>query len=226
MKHPFLANDFHIRWSTLTPEAIEPDIRKALSDAQAAVDAVAALHAAETTLSYANTLAALDAGLEPLNRAWGTVSHLDSVCNSPELRTAYNRMLPEVSEFFSGIPLNESLWQTLKRFGGDPAVRQLSPTQQRHLFETLADFREQGADLPPAQKQRAAEIQKRLAELTQKYSENCLDATNAWERIVTDATELAGLPQSARAAARKVPSKKAIPTPGVSPCRRPPTLRS
>lgn len=204
MSHPFLTDNFHIRWSTLTPQHIEADIEQALVAAQTAVDTVAARGAdASLELSYANTVAALDAGLEPLNHAWGLVGHLDSVSNSPQLREAHNKMLPKVSEFFSGIPLNESLWKTLKAFGESPAAQALSATQQRYVAETLTDFREQGADLAPEQKQRAGELQSQLAKLTQKYSENCLDATNAWEKIVTDESLLRGLPESAIAAAHQ-----------------------
>jgi oligopeptidase A len=209
MTHPFLQQDFHIRWSTLTPHHIEADISKAITDAQAAVDAVAARsNDAPESLTYANTLAALDDGLETLNRAWGLVSHLDAVCNSPELREAHNAMLPKVTEFFSGIPLNEALWQTLKAFGTSEAVHKLSATKQRYVHEQLADFREAGADLPPKQKKRAGDIQKRLAEITQKYSEHCLDASNAWEKIVTDKGQLSGLPESALAAARQNAEQK------------------
>ncbi|MGJ8638906.1 MAG: M3 family metallopeptidase [Opitutaceae bacterium] len=208
--HPFLENDFHIRWSTLTAEHIEADIEKALSEAQSAVDQVAAQSASDEPLSYENTIAALDNGLETLNRAWGLVSHLDSVNNSPELRDAQNKMLPKVSTFYSSIPLNEALWNTLKAFGESDAAQKLTPTKQRYLQETLADFREQGADLPPEEKKRAGELQSRLAEVTQKYSENCLDATNAWELIVTDESELAGLPQSARDAAKQSAASKEI----------------
>jgi oligopeptidase A len=198
--HPFLQNDFHIKWTTLTPEHIETDIGKALDQAQAAVDAIASQG---PPLTYTNTIAALDDGLETLNRAWGLVSHLDSVNNSAELRAAHKAMLPKVSEFFAGIPLNEALWETLKAYGVERAAEVLSPTKQRYIAEILADFREAGADLPPEQKRRAGEIQSQLAELTQKYSENCLDATNAWEKIVTDERQLAGLPKSARDAARQ-----------------------
>jgi oligopeptidase A len=204
--HPFLQNDFHIKWSTLTPEHIEPDIVKALDEAQATVDAVAAQ---SEPLTYANTIATLDNGLETLNHAWGLVSHLDSVANSPELRAAHNKMLPKVSEFFAGIPLNEALWGTLKAYGkqskSDP---ELSPTKHRYIKETLADFREAGADLPSKQKKRAGEIQSKLAEITQKYSENCLDSTNAWEKIVTDKGQLSGLPESALDAARQNAEQK------------------
>jgi oligopeptidase A len=207
--NPFLQNDFHIRWSTLNPAAIEADISKAITDAQATVDALAARSDEATeNLSYENTIAELDKGLEILNHAWGLVSHLDSVCNSPELRDAHNAMLPKVSEFSSGIPLNEALWKTLKAFGTSEAVAQLSATKQRYIHETMADFREAGADLPPEQKKRAGEIQQRLAEITQKYSEHCLDATNAWEKIITDESELSGLPKSALDAAKQSAKKK------------------
>ncbi|MEM1223169.1 MAG: M3 family metallopeptidase, partial [Verrucomicrobiota bacterium] len=208
MNHPFLATDFHIRWSTLEPSAIETDISKALKEAQNAVDRVAALGSSEDSLTYENTIAALDDGLEILNRAWGFVSHLDSVCNSPELREAYNAMLPKVSAFFAAIPLNEDLWKTLKAYGTSPETQKLSSTKQRYVRETMADFREAGADLPPEKKKRVAAIQSHLAELTQKYSENCLDATNAWEKIITDPAELAGLPESAVAAAKQNAEQK------------------
>ncbi|MEO0508338.1 MAG: M3 family metallopeptidase [Verrucomicrobiota bacterium] len=199
--HPFLKDEFHIKWSELTPDHIEVDIRKALADASSAVEKVARPEAGAS--SYEETIEALDQALQPLNRAWGLVSHLDSVCNSPELREAYNKMLPEVTDFFSSIPLNAKLWETIKVFGTSDSVQTLSPTKQRYVQETLADFREQGADLAPEKKKRAAELQSRLAELTQKYSENCLDAVNAWEKIIINESELAGLPESAIAAAKQ-----------------------
>ena len=160
MLHPFLQKDFHIKWATLTPDHIETDIGKALDEARIAVDAVASR---EPPLTYPNTIAALYEGLETLNHAWGLVSHLDSVNNSPELRAAHNAMLPKVSEFFASIPLNEALWETLKAYGVESGTEDLSPTKQRYIEETLADFREAGADLLPQQKKRASEIQSQLA---------------------------------------------------------------
>jgi oligopeptidase A len=207
MLNPFLQKDFHIKWATLTPDHIKTDIGKALDEARMAVDAVASQ---EPPLTYSNTIAALDEGLETLNRAWGLVGHLDSVNNSPELRAAHNAMLPKVSEFFASIPLNEALWETLKAYGVESGTEALSPTKQRYIKETLADFREAGADLPPEQKKRAGEIQSQLAELTQKYSENCLDGTNAWEKIIIDEKQLSGLPKSALGAARQSAEQKGL----------------
>ncbi len=203
--HPFLNANFHINWATLKPEYVEPDLTEALKRATSAVSTVANQ---SRPLSYENTFGALDLGLEELNHAWGKVSHLDSVNNSTELRNAYNAMLPKVTEFFAGIPLNHGLWKTLKAFGESPAASKLSLTQKRHIDESLADFREQGADLPDADKKRAHVIQSRLAEITQKYSENVLDATNAWEKIITNKDTLTGLPDSAIDAARENASQK------------------
>ncbi|MFP4203594.1 MAG: M3 family metallopeptidase [Opitutales bacterium] len=209
MEHPFLENHFLIRWSALTPEHVEADIEHALDDAEQAVETIAARsEQGAERLSYETTFGALDASLETLQFAWGKVGHLDAVANSPELRKAYNTMLPKVSAFFSGLPLNARLWTTLRSFGNSPAVGELSPDRRRHVSETLADFREQGADLPEDKKQRAAEIQQRLAECTQTFSENVLDATNAWEKIVADEALLSGLPRSARESAREDARRK------------------
>ena len=200
MDHPFLNNDFHIRWSTLKPANIEADINRAITQARAAVKAITN-NRKSSQLSYENTFGALEEALEPVQRSWGLVTHLDSVCNTPQLRSAYNTMIPLVSAFFATIPLNKELWKCLQKFASSPAVDHLPATQQRHIHETLADFVEQGANLPVKGKQRASEIQERLAKLTQKYSENCLDGMNAWELIINDEATLAGLPESARGAA-------------------------
>ena len=155
------------------------------------------------TLNYQNTIAALDQALDPLGHAWGLVNHLDSVCNDPALRSVYNRLLPTVSEFQASIPLNADLWAVIKAFSESAAASALSPCKQRYLNETLADFRDQGADLAPDEKAKAKELMSQLAQATQKYSENCLDACNAWDLIITDKSRLVGLPESALAAARE-----------------------
>ncbi|MGB0460668.1 MAG: M3 family metallopeptidase [Opitutales bacterium] len=212
MQHPFLEQDFKIAWSTLSPAAIEPDIEYALKAAQSEIDALAKPPPANETLDYQMSFAALESATEPLNHAWGLVSHLDSVANSPELRTAYNAMLPAVSQFFADIPLNTGIWERLRTAAEHIDLETLHPHQRRHVEETLADFREQGADLPPKQKDAVRKIQQELAQLTQKYSENCLDATNAWEIFVTDKGQIAGLPASAREAARQSAVQKGQPT--------------
>ncbi|HLP09594.1 MAG TPA: M3 family metallopeptidase [Opitutaceae bacterium] len=199
--HPFLAPDFAVRWSQLTPASIGPDIQAALAQAQCNLDAIAAQDLAAAT--FASTVEALECACDDLNRAWGLVGHLNSVADSPALREAYNAMLPAVSEFYARIPLNEKLWAALRAFAATPDALALTGVQKRLFEETMADFRQAGADLPPEKKARLEKLEAELSQLCQKYSENVLDSTNAWELIVDDETKLAGLPVHAKEAARR-----------------------
>ena len=150
--NPFLDASFHIRWSALTPEHIAPAIEAALVRAQAAVDAIAARDAGAP--DYANTFLALETATEELNVAWAKVTHLQSVADSPALREAHNAMLPKVSAFYAGIPLNAGLWARLKAVAYTPAARALTGIHRRFLDETVADFRQAGADLPAEKRAR------------------------------------------------------------------------
>jgi oligopeptidase A len=150
-------------------------------------------------LTFENTLLALEDATENLDLAWNRVGHLDSVRSGDALRKAYNRMLSPVSEFYAAIPLNEGLWKRIEAYSGTEDAAALSGARRRLFEETLADFRQNGAGLPAEKKKRLAEVQAELARLTQKYSENVLDSTNAWELIIEDEARLAGLPATVRA---------------------------
>ena len=201
MNNPFLDKSFQIKWSQLQPQLVEPAIREALERAQKRIDIIAAQDKAQ--LSFDSTLQALEEATEELQVAWGKVGHLDAVCNSGPLRDAYHKMLPEVTAFFAGIPLNARLWAVFQAYSRTEEAGQLTGTRKRLLEETLADFREAGAGLPPEKKERLEAIEQELARLTQKFSENVLDATNAFERIVEDESRLEGLPEMAREQARQ-----------------------
>ncbi len=193
--HPFFAKDYHIRWSTLTPDHVEPDIAQALENSEKSLDAIRKLDDSE--LTYENTFAALETASEDLDRAWGRLNHLDSVSNNEEQRAALNAVLPQVSAFYSAIALDEALWAKLKAFSESPAAKELDETRKRFVEETCASFIQSGAELPAKEKSRISEIQARLSEITQKFSENVLDSTNAWELVIDDPARLSGLPDSA-----------------------------
>lgn len=199
--NPLLDSSFHIRWSALRPDQIEPGITEALERAQTAVDAIA--NAPIESATYETTFLGLERATEELTQAWGKVTHLQSVADSPELRAAHNAMLPKVSGFFARIPLNAELWRRLKAVAESPAAAALTGIHRRFVDETVADFRQAGADLEATQRTRLEALQTELSQLTQKYSENVLDATNAWQLIVDDEKRLAGLPAHAKAAARR-----------------------
>jgi oligopeptidase A len=206
--NPFLDSSFEIQWSRHTPELITPAIESALASAQAAIDAIAATDLAAVT--YDNTFLALERASEELNYAWGKVTHLQSVADSPALREVHNALLPTVSAFFARISLNPALWSRLKAFAATPAAAALTGIDRRYLDETVEEFKQSGADLPDEQRARLEALQTELAEITQKYGDNVLDATNAWELVVTDPSRLRGLPEHAIAAAKRSAESKNI----------------
>ena len=212
MTNPFLDHAFHIRWSRLDTGKIEAGIGAAIEQAQAAIDALAAPINGNEPLTAENTLLALEDATEDLDLAWGLVGHLDSVRSSDALRKVYNRMLRPVSEFYAGIPLNQGLWKRIEAYSRTEDAAGLAGAHKRLLEETLADFRQNGADLPPEKKKRLEEVQAELASLSQKYSENILDSTNAWELIIEDEARLAGLPATVRATLRGEAEAKGLGT--------------
>ncbi|MBP7141519.1 MAG: M3 family metallopeptidase [Opitutaceae bacterium] len=209
--HPFLDPTFQVRWSLHTAEHIAPDVELALTRAEAAIQTIATQDPGN--LTYDSTFLALERATEELNFAWGKVTHLQSVADSPALREAHNVMLPKVSAFFAKIPLNAALWSRLKALAASVEGHSFKGIHARLIEETSASFRLAGADLPELQCVRLEALQSELAQLTQKYSENVLDATNAWQLLVEDESRLAGLPEHAKAAARANAERKGLGSP-------------
>ena len=195
--NPYLSRDTHIPFAEMTPQAVEPALDEALTRAQTELDALT-----EKPERTFQTILDLDALVERLGRPMGFVSHLTSVKDSPELRRAFNEVLPRYTAFMSRLSLNGELWKVIKEVAETPEARALTGVRKRHLEKTVQEFVRAGADLPDAQKARVEAINIELSSLSQKFSENTLDATNAFEIIVTDEAELAGLPESARKQAR------------------------
>ncbi|HEY1084605.1 MAG TPA: M3 family metallopeptidase, partial [Prosthecobacter sp.] len=211
MAQPFLSQDFHIRWSTLDVANIQADIKTALEQAEANINAL--LEQDRGKMNFDSVVLALDESTRGLNESWGLVQHLDALCNSPALREAHNAMLPEVSAFFAKIPLNEDLWDLLETYSKTEEARDLPPVRKRALKETMESFIQAGADLLPDKKKRLEELESELSQATQKYSENVLDSTNRWELVLPNADRLKGLPQSAIDAARADAAAKGLGTP-------------
>ena len=197
--HPFLCRDFHIEWSKLTPDHIIADVSLAIETGRANIETIKAVTPEEAT--FENTFGALESATADLDRSWGRVNHLDSVSNSEELRKALNEMLPLVSEFSSSISLDQQLWTVLKSFAHSHAADSLSDIQKRYLRETCEEFQSAGADLNEESKRRMFEINSALAKVTQKFGENVLDSTNAWELFISEESRLSGLPESAKTSA-------------------------
>ena len=195
--NPFLSRAAQIPFAEMTPEAVEPAIDEALAQAQG--DLAALIASSERGF---DTILALDNLTERLERPLGFVSHLTSVKDSPELRAAFNQVLPRYTAFMTRLALNPELWRAIKEAAATPASQQLTGVYKRHLDKTVQEFVRAGAELSADAKARVEEINIELSQLSQKFSENVLDATNAFELLVTDEAELAGLPESALNLAR------------------------
>ncbi len=205
MLNPLVAIDFRIPFDRIKAEHVEPAVDELLADAQAALDA---LVASAEPYTFENTLLALEKVTERLEYAMTVVGHLESVATYPQLREAYNQVQPKVSAFYSGIPLNDGLWRRIKAFAETEEAAGLNAARARFLKKSLDGFRRAGADLNEADKKRLTAIDVELAQHTTNFSENVLDATNAFEHYIEDEAGLAGLPPSAIDAARQSAASK------------------
>jgi oligopeptidase A len=210
-QNPLLDPSFHVRWSALTAALVEPGMDAALERAEQALRAIEEAAGAPT---FEGTFLALDDAMDALNQAWTRVTHLQAVCDSPELRAAHNRVLPRVSAFFARVPLRSALWARLREFSESAGVGALPAVRARYVGETVAEFREAGADLPATGRARLEALQAELAQITQRYAENVLDATNAWQLVVEDEGRLEGLPGHAKERAQSDAEARGLGSPG------------
>ncbi len=199
MSGPLLDLAHPLPFDRVRVEEVEPAITALLADAASKQAVIASTERRD----WDGTLGALEAMTERLDDAMSVVSHLESVATTDALREVYNRLQPKVSAFYSGIALDAGLYRVLRAFAETEEARALDPLRARLLKKTLADFRRAGAELDAAGKARLAAIDVELSEITLKYSQNVLDATNAYELIVEDEARLDGLPPSAKDAARE-----------------------
>jgi len=206
-RNPLLADDFRIPFDRIRAEHVAPGIRTALAEAQAGVDALAGDDAPPT---WENTPARLDEITETLTRRTAPAGHLVAVAETPALRDAYNEVLPEMTAFWSRLPLHTALWRRIRAYAATSEARALTGARGRHLERTLDEFRRAGADLPPDRKKRLEEVKVELATLEQRFSENVLDATAEYALPVLGEGRLAGVPDAARRRARGRAQEKGL----------------
>ncbi len=188
------------RFPDIRPEHVTPAIGQLLADSRALLDGLAADDAAPL---WENFVGVLEDANERLGRAWGQVSHLNSVMNSPELREVYNANLPLITAYYADLSQNLALFEKFKRLRGSPVFEQLSGEQQKIVENELRDFRLGGAELPTGEKARFKAIQEELSSLGAKFEENLLDATNAFALYIENEIDLAGIPADDMQAARE-----------------------
>ncbi len=198
MTNPLLAPAELPRFGAIEASHAEPAIRELIDRNKTAIEALLASHQPATWETVLQPIEALE---DDLARAWAPVSHLNAVVNSEALRAAYNACLPLLSEHNTWLGQHEGLFEAYRQVFDSASFASLSPAQQRSVEIALRDFRLAGVALTPEKKRDYAELRQRLSQLGARFSENVLDATDAWSKAVTE-TELPGLPPSSLDSAR------------------------
>lgn len=193
------------QFSAIKPEHVRPAIEQLLAEGRKQVEE---LLAKNTIYTWDNLVAPLEAMDDRINRAWSPVSHMNSVVNTDELRDAYNGCLPLLSEYGTELGQHEGLYNAYRQIADGDEYTRLDTAQKKIIDNALRDFRLSGIELPQADRDRYKAIMQELSKLSSSYSDNVLDATNAWHRQITDEAGLAGLPDSARSLAKQMAEQR------------------
>jgi oligopeptidase A len=176
----------------IVPDYVEPAIKQVIEENLVAIKRLVS----QEKLTWQNLMLPLEKLEDRLGKVWSPVSHLNSVCNSNELREAYDQALALLTEYSTQLGQDKNLYKATKALYDDRASQKLTDTQEHILKHALIDFKLSGLHLDEAQQKKYASIQSRLAELTSKYEQNLMDATMSWLKVIIDKEELAGLPET------------------------------
>ncbi|ELX8381181.1 oligopeptidase A [Providencia vermicola] len=205
MTNPLLTDSVLPHFAKIEPEHVFPAVQQVLTEYRQTVENILS---ANNQYTWDNLCQPLEEASDKLSRVWSPVGHLHSVKNSPELREAYEKCLPLLSEFSTWMGQHEPLYQAYKSLKDSAHFASLSQPQKKSIENTLRDFELSGIGLPPEKQQRYGEIVARLSEIASKFSNNVLDATMGWTKLIKDQNELAGMPESAIAAAKAMAESK------------------
>jgi oligopeptidase A len=194
-------------FSEIKPEHVETALDDALDAAKKKVINITENLASPDWQSLIVPMEQLDASID---KVWSPVSHLNSVMNSDELRTAYNACLPKLSQFGTELGQNEDLFKAYKKLADSSVYAELDTAQKKVIDNAIRDFQLSGVELSEADREEFKNLSKSLTELTAKFEENLLDATHAWKKHITDEALLAGLPPSTIAMAKQFAEREQL----------------
>jgi oligopeptidase A len=194
--NPLLRTTEGFDFAAIRPEHVTPAITQLLTEANAALERTAGPEVAD---DYDAVAAVLDVAVERLHNAWGQVTHLQAVADTPALRAAQAENLNAVIEFSTRLGADARLYAKYKKIAASPAAQQLSAERQKALTDALRDFVLGGAELQGAARERYAAIAERAGDLSQQFGDHLLDATEAFTLTVS-AEQLDGVPDDVRQA--------------------------
>lgn len=200
MTNPLLSNSSLPLFSQIKPEHVLPAIKETLNNCRKTIKSVLEQNSEYT---WDNLVQPIDEMDEKFSRAWSPVSHLNSVKNSPELREAYEACLPLLSQYSTWVGQHKPLYNAYKQLKDSNHFENLSKAQKKVINNALRDFELSGIGLADDEQKRYGEIVAKLSELSSQYSNNVLDATMGWSKLITNIEDLSGMPESALAAAKE-----------------------
>jgi oligopeptidase A len=186
------------RFAEIQPAHVTPAVDQLIAENKALLEQLAT---AGDEPTWDRFVAPLDDANERLSRAWGQVAHLNAVMNSPQLREVYNANLPKITQYYTELSQDERLYEKFKAIRASQGFASLGIEQRKIVDNELRDFRLGGAELPPEEKAKFKALRERLDQLSARFNDNVLDATNAFAQLVTDKAELAGVPDDVLEAA-------------------------
>ncbi|MDO5531314.1 M3 family metallopeptidase [Sutterella sp.] len=198
--NPLLTITDLIDYAAIRPEHVVPAVKALCSDVE---KTLAAVTAPGTPADWEHVVEPLEEATIAFSRAWGAVGHLQGVMNTPALREAFNEALPLATDLYLSISQNEALYGKYRAIAENSDFANLPPVRQRIVKRELRDFELSGAALPPAERERVKEIGQESSITMQKFGENVLDATNAFELVLPDDSRLKGLPEETLALYRE-----------------------
>ncbi len=205
MSNPLLTKSELPTFSSIEPQHIQPAIEQAITNCHNAIEAVLQNEAPHT---WDSLIAPLEQADDELSQIWSPVSHMNSVVSNDEWREAHDACLPLLSDYGTFVGQHQPLFDAYVSLQDSESFSSLSTAQQATITHAIRDFKLSGIGLKDDAKQRYGEIKKRLSELTSQFSNQLLDATHAWSKLITDESALSGLPESAIAAAKAMAAEK------------------
>ncbi len=206
MTNPLLQQHPFPPFAQIKPADIEPAFERLLSDARVQLQKLL-----DNPPEGWALIQELETLADRINQAWSPVSHINAVANSDAWRLAYNAVLPKLTQYYTELGQNERLYRAYQQLADSSGFAELDQSQQTLVTHELRDFHLSGIDLPAEQRSRYGELKQRLSTLSSRFSENVLDASNAWSKQLASAEALSGLPDSALAAARQAAEEQGEP---------------
>jgi len=205
MSNVSFTTDLLPRFSQISPDTIKQDVQQAIEHCKNTIETALA---DQSHYTWQNLVVPIDEADDRLSRLWSPIGHLNSVKSSDELREAYESCLPLLSEYSTYVGQHTGLYKAYEYIANSEEFKQLSQPKQKVINDALRDFKLSGIALSEEKQKRYGEIVSRLSELGSTFSNNLLDATQAFSINITNEDELSGLPQSAKDAAKELAAAK------------------